>query len=227
MPGEEEFLKWRRRGEEEKKEASPTIKESDSEGRAVASRGAAVTGLPKQVIGKQYSQERELRVDLERLGADDLRVIQNEEGWAVWQGMPSAPHQRAIAEICDIFDEWKDGRLIKYRTEPNVFANDSFSCPKKERRCPDFAAFGPDPLAGHSVRTIGGKEANPHVIVQFSWANDIHEEACAVGDKVCRYRRVYQMKNDTVSYLIFQISQASCLCFDPVACTNGIVPSSG
>lgn len=124
----------------------------------------AQEGLPNEIKKKGYSCERELRTDLERLGADDLQIVLNGEGFAVWREMPGEAHRSAVREIIDLFDEWKDGRLIKVEKEANVFLQDSFSRPKREMRCPDVAIFGPDRLQGRKLRKVGGKCMNPHVL---------------------------------------------------------------
>jgi hypothetical protein len=176
MTEQEDPLRW----EEEKKESSP--KKPVSGGVTPTSFERAHSGLPKEISKKKYASERDLRIDLEKLGADDLQIVLNKQGFPAWREMPGEAHRFVVGEIADLFDEWKNGRLIKGEKEANVFVNDSFSRPRKEKRCPDFAIFGPDRMQGRRIRTVRGKGVNPHVIIQFSWANDIVEEARAVDD---------------------------------------------
>ena len=64
----------------------------------------------------------------------------------------------------------------------NVFGNDSFNRPPNEKRCPDFAIYGPDRLTGGEIRIVNEDVMNPHVIIQFSWTNSLANETCAVND---------------------------------------------
>ena len=96
--------------------------------------------------------------------------------------MASEAHVFAVSKIIYQFDKWKSGRLILGRTKVNVFLNDSFNTPKNMLRRPDFAIFGVDRLEDGIVRPVNGRGMNPHVIIQFSWTNDIDYEKCAVDD---------------------------------------------
>ncbi len=144
----------------------------------------AHSGLPKEISKKKYANERELRIDLEKFGVDDVQIVLNKQGFPTWRDMPGEAHRFVVGTIADLFDEWKKNgrRLIKGEKEPNVFVNDSFSHPRKEKRCPDFAIFGPGRMQGRRIRTVSGNGMNPHVIIQFSWANDMVEEARVVDD---------------------------------------------
>ena len=106
----------------------------------------ARAGIPEEIKNKVYASERELRMDLENVGLDDLYIILNQDGFPIWKEMPCKVHVGAVGEIIDSFDEWKNGRPIKCRTKVNIFVNDSFNRPPNEKRCPDFAIFGPDRL---------------------------------------------------------------------------------
>ena len=96
MPEKENCLKW---GEEEKKSSPRTT----TTGEQVAVK--PTEGLPKEIENKQYSCEHELHVDLKNLGVDDLCIVLNKQGFAVWQKIPGEAHQCAITEISDLFDE--------------------------------------------------------------------------------------------------------------------------
>ena len=166
-PEKEESSKW----EEEKKESSPKREHQKLQ-----------EGLPDKIKGKKYKNEHELIEDLEILGVRDLQIVLDKKGVAVWREMPGEQHRFAVGNIIDLFDDWKDGRAIKGEKEANVFVNDSFNVPKKHLRVADFAIFGPDRLEGRKIRKVNRKGMNPHVIIQFSWTNDIAEEALAVDD---------------------------------------------
>ena len=142
----------------------------------------ARAGLPEEIKNIQYASEKELQRDLEQLGLDDLPIILDQDGFPVWLEMTSEAHVGAVSKIITQFDKWKKGRLILGRSEVNVFVNDSFSTPKKMKRRPDFAIFGPDRLEDGEIRGVNWKFMNPHVIIQFSWTNDIYNEKCAVDD---------------------------------------------
>lgn len=182
MTEQEDPLRWEK---EEKKECNP---------RKLVSGGVTPTsleeahqsGLPKEIKGTKYTSERELRLDLEKYSVDDLQIILNKQGFPIWREMPGEAHRCAVGEIAGLFDEWKNGRRIRGEKEANVFLNDSFSRPKKEKRCPDFAIFGPDRVQGRRIRTVSGKFMNPHVSIQFSWTNYIAEDAFAIDDEPCR-----------------------------------------
>jgi hypothetical protein len=139
-------------------------------------------GLPEEIKGKKYGNELELIEDLERLGVRDLQILLDKNGFADWREMPGEEHQGVVRDIIVHFDKWKGGRAITGEKEANVFVNDSFNVPKKHLRLVDFAIFGPDRLDGHIIRNVNRNYMNPHVILQFSWTNDIVEEALAVDD---------------------------------------------
>lgn len=199
MTEQDDPLLW-----EEKKESSPK-KPVEGDMTPISSLEKAQGGLPKDINkGKVYATERELRIDLENFGLDDLQIILSKEGFPIWREMPGDAHRFAVGEIADLFGAWKNGRLIKGEKEANVFVNDSFNHPKNEKRCPDFAIFGPDRMRGRRIRGVSGKPMNPHVIIQFSWTNDIVEEACAVDDMM-NYAGVgeyHDLGRPNVAYLI-------------------------
>lgn len=178
MTEREDPLRW----EDEKKEESSPKKPVSGGVTPTSLERRAHSGLPKEISKKKYASERELRIDLEKFGVGDLQIVLDKQGFPTWREMPGEAHRFVVGEIADLFDEWKNGRLIKGEKKANVFVNDSFSRPQKEKRCPDFAIFGPGRMQGRRIRTVSGKGVNPHVIIQFSWANDIVEDARAVDD---------------------------------------------
>jgi hypothetical protein len=107
MTEQEDPLRW----EEEKKESSP--KKPVSGGVTPTSFERAHSGLPKEISKKKYASERDLRIDLEKLGADDLQIVLNKQGFPAWREMPGEAHRFVVGEIADLVDEWKNGRLIK------------------------------------------------------------------------------------------------------------------
>jgi hypothetical protein len=144
---------------------------------------AARAGIPPEIQHKKYASERELRLDLEQRGLNDLRIILHKDGFAMWQEMPDDDHVRTVRKIKNRLNAWKNGRSIERDKNWNVYVNDSFNRPRNEKRCPHFVIYGPDRLIGQEIRTVNGKGMNPHVILQFSWGNNnIAEEACAVDD---------------------------------------------
>ena len=177
MTEQKDPLMWE---EEEKKESSP-VKPCSGGLTPTSLETANTSDLPKE-INKKYASEGELLTDLEEFGLADLQIILNKQGFPILREMPGEPHRVAVREIACLFDEWKNGRLIWGEKEANVFVNNSFSQPKKAKRCPDFAIFGPSRMEGRRIRIVSGKSMNPHAIIQFSWANDAVEEALAVDD---------------------------------------------
>lgn len=74
----------------------------------------AQEGLPNEIKKKGYSCERELRTDLERLGADDLQIVLNGEGFAVWREMPGERCQAKLtgARLGRLLTFSMDGRTV-------------------------------------------------------------------------------------------------------------------
>jgi hypothetical protein len=142
----------------------------------------ARAGLPEEIKNNQYDSERALHMDLEQFGLDDLPIILDQDGFPMWLETGGKEHVGAVGEIIHRFGKWKNGRLIEGSKEENVFVNDSYNKPKNMKRCPDFAIFGPDRLEEGRIRKVDGDFMNPHVIIQFSWTNDIDKEKCAVDD---------------------------------------------
>jgi hypothetical protein len=142
----------------------------------------ARAGLPEEIKNNQYASEKELQMDLEQLGLDDLSIILDTDGFPMWVEMAGKEHVGAVGEIIDQFDDWKNGRSIRGRAKVNVFVVDSYNTPKNMKRRPDFAIYGPDRLDKGKVRGVDGDYMNPHVIIQFSWTNDIDYKKCAVDD---------------------------------------------
>jgi hypothetical protein len=67
----------------------------------------ANAGLSKAISNKEYASERELRIDLEKFGLDDLRIVLNKQGCPIWREMPGEAHRGAVEVIMIQFDEWK------------------------------------------------------------------------------------------------------------------------
>ena len=184
--GQKDTLSW----EEEKKETSPEQHERPfccgvwgSPRRTVChSEMAERAGIPEEIKNKENASERELLIDLEKLGLEDLRIILNQHGFPIWREMPGGPHIDAVYEIIFDFTVWKNGRLIACNKEVNVYVNASFNRPPNVMRCPDFAIYGPDRLDGHRIRKVNGKRMNPHVIIQFSWTSTFANKKCAIDD---------------------------------------------
>ena len=143
---------------------------------------AARAGIPIAIKNNQYGSERELLVDLVKLGLDDLHILLNHDGFPIWREKPGDPHFGAVSKIIDCFDQWKNDRLVKGRVNPKVLVNDSFNKPRNAKRCPDFAIFGPNRLDEDGIRSMNGVYMTPHVIIQFSWTNTLAYEKCAVDD---------------------------------------------
>jgi len=159
-------------------------KEGDKEdlGSFVDDEMTARAGLPQEIKNNQYASEKELQMDLEQFCLDDLPIILDPDGYPMWLEMTSEAHVGAVSMMIYQFDNWKKGRLIKFDKAVNVFVVDSFNKPKNMKRCPDFAIFGPDRLDKGKFRKVDGDYMNPHVIIQFSWTNDIDYKKCAVDD---------------------------------------------
>jgi hypothetical protein len=139
-------------------------------------------GIPEEIKNNEYTSERALRIDLEKLGLDDLQIILNQDGFPIWQEMVGDEHIGVVRKITNRFNAWKNGRPIECDKKVNVYVNASFNRPPNEKRCPDFAIYGPDRLTEQDIRIVNGRDMNPHVIIQFSWANSIAKEKCAVDD---------------------------------------------
>ena len=166
---------------------------------------AVRAGIPKEITNNQYDSERALRIDLEKLGLDDLQIILNQDGFPIWQEMAGREHVEAITDITFRFKEWKNGRrLIEGSPLVNVFVNDSFNRRKNEKCCPDFGIFGPDRLEGGRPRIVDGYHMNPHVIIQFSWTNTFADEKCAMDDmmKFAGVGEYHHLGRPNVAYLI-------------------------
>ena len=91
-------MRWK--VEEEKKESIP--RKMGVNDAALSMTNAAMQlqkaqeGLPKQTKKKTYStSEHKLRVDLEKLGVEDLQIVLDNKGFAVWREMPCKVHRSA------------------------------------------------------------------------------------------------------------------------------------
>lgn len=192
--GEKGYLKGE--GEEEKKESTP--QRPDSGGSEVQTNNTCdlleskQADLPEFLQGRKYTDESAFLDDLEKNGVSDLRVVLNEDGYAVWKEMPSDAHNNAVGMITDGLDLWRRSLphnvAVKGRTEPNVRITRSYS-PKRRgsgERQPDFAIFGPERLDKYGEPKVQGGDLNldmnPHVIIQFGWKNEDDYEEHAIDD---------------------------------------------
>ena len=164
--------------EEEKKEGSP---------RRVAQTRLEVLqdSLPPELKGKVYKDEGELWKAQEEIGLDDLQIVLDSKGYAVWREMPGVFHNAAVDVIRRKFLTWSNdqGAVLDGNKEADVFVSQSFA--RNKKRCPDFAIWGPDRLDESGAARPNAdlkKFMNPHVIFQFSWANKIELEKLAVND---------------------------------------------
>jgi hypothetical protein len=82
-------------------------------------------GIPEVIKDNQYASERDLLVDLVKLGLDDLPIILNHHGFPICRGMAGDEHVGVVGRIIDRFEECMNGRPIKCRTEVNVYVNES------------------------------------------------------------------------------------------------------
>jgi hypothetical protein len=139
-------------------------------------------GIPEEIKNNKYASERALRMDLENFELDDLHIILNQDGFPIWREMAGKEHFGVVGKIIFHFEEWKNSRFILGSKKVNVFVNDSFNRPPNEKRCPDFAIYGPDRLTGGEIRIVNEDVMNPHVTIQFSWTNSLANEKCAVND---------------------------------------------
>lgn len=164
--------------EEEKKEGSP---------RRVAQTRLEVLqdSLPPELKGKVYQDEGELWKAQEKIGLDDLQIVLDSKGNAVWRDMPGVFHNAAIDVIRRTFLTWSSdqGAVLDGKQEADIFVSQSFA--RNKKRCPDFAIWGPDRLDESGAARPNAdlrKFMNPHVIFQFCWANEIEPEKLAVND---------------------------------------------
>jgi hypothetical protein len=204
-------------GEEEKKESTP---QRPGTGGSVVQTNAIESQqveLPDFLHGKKYIDESVLLKDLDEHGVSDLRISLNEDGYAVWEEMPSNAHTLAVDIARDRFHSWKHAQphAVKGLTEANVLITRSYS-PKRRRggstgrgkRCPDFAIYGTERLNQHGrpKRNKDDKDQimNPHVVIQFGWSNEDEYEEHAIDDMmnyagVGEYRK---LERPNVAYLI-------------------------
>jgi hypothetical protein len=149
--------------------------------------------LPEFLQGVYYAEESAFLEDLEKNGFRDLHLVLNKDGYAVWREMPGDAHNDAVELIDRRFQSWKKQQArrincaVEKVLEPNVRITRSYS-PKRKgsgERHPDFAIFGPERLNRFGTPTNGGDlklPMNPHVIVQFEWANEDDYEEYAIDD---------------------------------------------
>lgn len=170
--------------------------------------------LPEVFRGKKYIDESAFLEDLEPFS--DLHIVLNEDGFAVWQKMPGNAHNSAVKMIIRRFATWKRESgcdNVEDYAAPNMLTTRSYN-PKKKgsgERHPDFSIYGPDRLKpsgsilNHDVPGKSGKHVeNPHVVIQFGWANPDDYEEYAIDD-IMNYTGVgkYELlKPPNVAYLI-------------------------
>jgi hypothetical protein len=175
-------------GEEEKKENSPTGRvtgaartlQEQAQGQSLEE---MQRGLPGEIKKKKYKCERDLLNDLEELCRDDLQIIRNKDGYAVWREMPGEEHRVAVKEIERLFNKWKLEHSLQAETEKesNIFVAESAQ--GNAKRVADLGLYGPSRLTEDGrIRKHGRKCMNPHVIFQLSWGGDIEDEKAAVED---------------------------------------------
>jgi hypothetical protein len=211
----EEHVCMKGEEEEEKKEATP---QRPDKGGSYETGHLAESqfGLPECLLGKEYKDESTLLEDLEKNGVRDLHIVLNKDGYAVWKEMPGDAHNEAVASIKDCFDSWckslPDNIAVVGRTEPNVRITRSYS-PKRRgsgERQPDFAIFGPERVNNRKkakkkvVQDGQSLIVNPHVIIQFGWANQDEYEQYAIDDMMnyAGVRKYNELGRPNVAYLI-------------------------
>ena len=166
--------------EKEKKEGSLIDVPSDS-------LQEAQKGLPKEIrYPRTFNHASDLLEALVELGLDDLQVVLDKNGHAVWRTMPGDVHRAAVRKIDDLFHAWlKNDALadahFRAEKEANVYVNERGK--KDAKRSPDLAIFGPSRLdEDGDIPAYSGKTANPNVIFQFGWTNDVEDEKQAVNE---------------------------------------------
>jgi hypothetical protein len=186
--------------EDEKKEGSP------SRDVARTPREILQENLPEGLSkDKKYEDDGELWEELEKLNLSDLQIVRNEQGYAVWREMPGPIHNAAVEEIQHEFQRWEkdQGALLLGTKEADVYYMNNFK--KNNKRCPDFAIWGPDRLNQRGrVSAELGKKVNPHVIFQFSWGNTLANEKAALDDMslFAGIREYATLQRPNVLYLI-------------------------
>ena len=108
--------------------------------------------------------------------------------------MPGDAHNSAVKMITRQFATWKRQSgcdNVEDYAEPNMLTVRSYN-PKKKgsgERHPDFSIYGPNRLKpsgsilNHDVPGKSGKHVeNPHVVIQFGWANADDSEEYAIDD---------------------------------------------
>ena len=203
--------------EEEKKEGTPQQQGNRRSASSSATKGqpnpfaSAQVDLPAVFVGKKYVDESSFLKDLEP--HSDLRIVLNDQGYAVWQEMPGDGHNTGMEIIVETFQSWAARTQcgVKGKENVNIRLTRTFS-PKRigRERHPDYALYGPDRLLGKVVRThqLAGetvpKLENPHVAIQFGWANEDTYETYAIDDMMnyAGVRKYSALKRPVVAYFI-------------------------
>ncbi|KAL3912079.1 MAG: hypothetical protein SGARI_001333 [Bacillariaceae sp.] len=161
-------------------------------------------GLPEEIKKKKYERELDLLNDLEELCRDDLQIIRNKEGYAVWREMPGEERRVAVKKIEQLFNRWKLEHGVEAETEKesNIFVAESEQ--GNAKRVADLGLYGPSRLQDGEIRLHGRKCLNPHVIFQLSWGNEIEDEKAAVDDVMNYAGKVdyLALGRPSVAYLI-------------------------
>lgn len=193
--------------EEEKKESSPAGRITRAERKEESQEQTLEEmqrGLPEEIKKKKYERELDLLNDLEELCRDDLQIIRNKEGYAVWREMPGEEHRVAVKKIEQLFNRWKleHGVEVETEKESNIFVAESGQ--GNAKRVADLGLYGPSRLEDGEIRLHGRKCWNPHVIFQLSWGNEIEDEKAAVDDMMnCAGKGDYlALGRPSVAYLI-------------------------
>lgn len=131
--------------------------------------------LPGAIQGVWYDDGGDLFRALEQLGLPNLRIVLNDQGFAVWQEMPGPIHNAGVQKIQKSFQDWEkeqEGAVLYGEKRADVYYMQNFK--KDIKHCSDYAIWGPDCLESDEVAAVDGKALNPHVVFQFSWGDDIH-----------------------------------------------------
>lgn len=148
-------------------------------------------GFPDAIKNNQYSSESDLVKDLEEYELlDDYKYIAlNKEGVAYRTEMPTIFHEKAVGELETIILQRCAGQLL-------VRKNFEMHFPGGTAKYPDLAIWGEERVArpaSSAIETGSGSlnpepktkevvelgfeaEMNPHVIIEFSWTNNLTDE---------------------------------------------------
>ncbi|KAG7347003.1 hypothetical protein IV203_006072 [Nitzschia inconspicua] len=159
-------------------------------------------GLPEEIMRKTYptsnlvSAEDELFEDLKEHSMEDSDkvIVINQDGKAIW-AMPSVFHQYVLQKLLQIINKCSE------EEDPLLAQADiPLLVDKKTKRCrhPDVSIWGPGRLeveedgdAGQKFISVEGMPGecamNPHVIIEFSWTNQIENELWKLQEQMKEY----------------------------------------